>query len=133
MAMVGSFCGIAFRVSDSLVRTIESFNWSSAARYSSHQRHAGKDLPEMVGKQLEKITFNMTLTAYLGVDPMAEYKKLQDIVSSGRAGVLVLGRKRVGSYRWMATEVSISASTYDGRGAVTTATVKVTLQEYPRQ
>ena len=133
MATVGSFCGITFRVSDSLVRTIENFNWSSAARYSSHQRHSGKDLPEMVGQQLEKITFNMTLTAYLGVDPMAEYKKLQDIVSSGKTGVLVLGRKRVGSYRWTATEASISASTYDGRGAVTAAAVKVTLQEYPRQ
>lgn len=132
MATVGSFCGITFRVSDSMVRTIENFSWSSAARYSTHQRHAGKDIPEKVGDQLEKITFSMTLTAYLGADPMAEYKKLRAVVSNGETGVLVIGRKRIGSYRWTATEASVTASNYDKRGAITSAEIKVTLQEYPR-
>lgn len=132
MAMAGSFCGIAFRVSEDMVKTIDSFSWTSAARYSTHQIHAGKELPEKVGEQLEKITFSMTLTAYLGVDPMAEYKKFNEIVTSGKTGVFMLGRKRIGAYRWTAIEASLTAVTYDGRGAVTTATVKVTLQEYPR-
>lgn len=132
MASVGSFCGIRFRVSDSEVKTIESFTWSSSARYAVHQRHGGKELPEKVGNSLEKITFSMTLSAYLGADPMEEYKKLRSIVAGGRDGAFVLGRKRIGAYHWTATEASLTAVSYDKRGGVTAADIKVTLQEYPR-
>lgn len=125
----GSFAGIAFTVSDSTIQTLNSLSWSSSGNWTTHQRHGAKDMPEMTGKGLDKVTFGMTLSAYFGVDPMAQYKKLRKAVESGKVATLVVGRSKVGT-KWVATDCSLSATHYDREGSVASADVKVTLQEY---
>lgn len=125
----GSFAGISFTVSDSVVKTLNSFSWSTSAKWSTHQRHGLKDLPELTGKNLDKVSFGMTLSGFLGVDPMAQFKKLKKVVENGQPSVLVVGRTKVGT-KWVATDASITATYYDCEGSVASADVKVTLQEY---
>lgn len=127
---VGSFGGISFYVSEDTVRTLQDLSWSVSARYSTHQRHNNKDLPEKTGTELQTATFSMMLSAYLGVNPTTLFKKLVRIVESGKVCSLVLGSQRIGK-RWVAKSAQMTAEQYGRRGVVTIATVKVTLQEYP--
>lgn len=125
----GSFGGVSFIVSDSVVKTLNSFSWSTSSKWTTHQRPGLKDLPEMTGKNLDKVSFGMTLSGFFGVDPIAQFKKLKTIVENGTSASLVVGRTKIGS-KWVATDCSLTAVNYDCEGAVATAEVKVTLQEY---
>lgn len=125
----GSFGGIAFTVSDSTVKTINSFSWSTSASWATHQRAGLKELPEMTGKKLDKVSFGMKLSGFFGVDPISQFKKLKKLVENGTSSALVIGRAKIGS-KWVATDASITATYYDCEGAVASADVKVTLQEY---
>lgn len=125
----GSFAGVTFSVSDQVVKTLNSFTWSTSTKWTTHQRLGTKELPEMTGKALDKATFGMTLSGYFGVNPMTQYKKLRDAVANGTVSTLVVGRAKVGT-KWVATSCSLTATHYDREGAVASAEVKVTLQEY---
>ena len=127
---VGSFAGLSFHVSDDAVQTIENLSLSASARYSTHQRVNNKDLPEKTGTELMEASFDMTLSAYLGVNPMTVYNRLVKYVNSGKVGSLILGRRRIGK-KWTAKSAKLKATFFDGHGAVTSASVSVTLQEYP--
>ena len=86
-----------------------------------------------VGEKLgAKMTFDIVLSAYLGVDPIAEVVKLWNYERGGIAVPLVIGNKGYGKYRWSVLDHKMKMKTYDGRGNVTSATVSVSLQEYLR-
>ena len=86
-----------------------------------------------VGEKLgAKMTFDIVLSAYLGVDPIAEVVKLWNYERGGIAVPLVIGNKGYGKYRWSVLAPKMKMETYDGRGNVTSATVSVSLQEYLR-
>ena len=54
-----------------------------------------------VGEKLgAKMTFDIVLSAYLGVDPIAEVVKLWNYERGGIAVPLVIGNKGYGKYRW---------------------------------
>ena len=109
MGMVGCLGDIVFTVSDRTIETINNVTWSGSARYATHQRHGTHALTEFTGLDPDKMTFDIVLSAYLGVDPIAEVVK-----------------------RWSVLDHKMKMETYDGRGNVTSATVSVSLQEYLR-
>ena len=106
--------------------------WSGSARYATHQRHGTHALTEFTGLDPDKMTFDIVLSAYLGVDPIAEVVKLWNYERGGIAVPLVIGNKGYGKYRWSVLDHKMKMKTYDGRGNVTSATVSVSLQEYLR-
>ena len=55
-----------------VVETLDNMSWSGSARYSTHQRHGANALTEFTGLDPDQITFDITLSVELGVDPMAE-------------------------------------------------------------
>lgn len=128
---IGSFLGISFRVTESTYRTLESLSWSASGKWATHQRHMKKDLPERTGSDLQSASFDMFLSAYLGVDPLKLFKRMVRMSEQGRAGSLIVGRKRIGSSRWVIKSCKMDASQYDGHGGILSAKVAVTLQEYP--
>ena len=73
---IGTLGEVVFSVSDSVVETITSFTWSGSARYSTHQRHLTHALTEFTGLDPDGITFDIFVSAYLGVDPMTEVVKI---------------------------------------------------------
>ena len=110
----------------------DNWAWSGSARYATHERHLTHALTEFTGLDPDKITFDITLSADLGVDPIAEVVKIWDIERSGRAVPLTVGDKGYGKYRWNIIKHEMKVKATDKRGNVYAATVSVSLQEYLR-
>lgn len=130
---VGILGAIVFTVSDDTVKTISNFVWSGSARYSTHQRHLTNALTEFTGIDPDSVTFDVVLSAYLGVNPMAEIKRIMEYEQTATVLPLTLGTQSYGRYRWVINAHKVKVQTYDGRGNVTSATVSVTLQEYLKE
>lgn len=127
---IGCLGDIAFQVSADAVRTISDMTWSGSANYVTHSRHLTDALVEFTGLAPDAISFDVTLSAYLGVSPMADVVKIWDYERSGRALPLVLGSKAYGKYRWVIKSHKIKMQTFDGHGNLTSATVSLSLTEY---
>lgn len=130
MATVGCLGDVIFTVSRSVVRTLDNMTWSGSARYATHERHLTHALTEFTGLDPDKITFDILLSAELGVDPIAEVVKLWNMERGGRAVPLTVGTKGYGKYRWNITKHDMKMKTFYPNGDVHTATVSVSLQEY---
>lgn len=130
--IVGCLGDIVFKVSADVVETINNFKWSGSAKYATHQRQGTNAITEFVGLDPDKISFDIMLSAYLGVNPMKELEKIWKTERSGKAVPLVLGEKGYGKYRWNIVSHNITGKYYDGAGNLTQATVSITLQEYLR-
>lgn len=127
---IGCLGDIAFQVSADTMRTISAMTWSGSANYSTHSRHLTDALVEFTGLAPDAISFDVTLSAYWGVSPMADIVKIWDYERSGRALPLVLGSKAYGKYRWVINSHKIKMQTFDGHGNLTSATVSLSLTEY---
>ena len=132
MASVGCLGDIPFMVSSSTVQTITNAKMSGSAKYGTHQRHAGDSLTEFTGNTPDKFSFEMVLSAYLGVNPMQLVDKIITYMREGRTLPLVIGDKSIGRYRWTITNYNVRFQNTDGTGNVLTVTVTVSLQEYLR-
>lgn len=123
---------VLFTVSDDFVLSPENMKWSGSARYATHQRHNTHALTEYTGMDPDGFTFDITLTAMLGIVPMDEIVKLWKYERDGEAVALTIGSKGYGKYRWNVVKHSTKITYTDGRGEVYAAVVSVTLQEYLR-
>lgn len=128
----GCLGDIVFSTSDDYVKGISNAQWGGSAKYATHSRHATHSLTEFVGIEPDNFSFDMYLSAYLGVNPMAELKKLWAYEREGKALPLTLGNHCYGKYRWTITSHKTKIKTFDGDGDLTSVTVSVTLQEYLR-
>lgn len=133
MAIIGCLGDVVFEVSASIMRTLDNFQWSGAARYATHQRHLGRGLLEFTGVDPEKISFDMTLTPQLGVVPVDEITKLAKYESDGKTLPLTIGSKVYGEYRWVILNHKVKGQTFDKRGNLYVAVLSVSLQEYLRR
>lgn len=131
--VVGCLGDIPFLASEEAVRTVENMTWSGSARYSVHNRHLDDALTEFEGRDPDQITFDITLSADLGVDPMEEISRLFEYERSGETLPLVLGEHFYGKYRWSLIKHSAALKTFYINGDVHTAVVSVSLQEYLRR
>mgnify|MGYP001028682286 CR=1 FL=1 len=122
--------GLIFQVSSETLETVNNMIWSGSARYATHQRHLTHALTEFTGLDPDKITFDITFLAQLGVEPMAELKKLWKYNREGTALQLVLGDHGYGKYRWTITSVKEKTTYTDVHGSIYCADVSVSLQEY---
>lgn len=130
MAKIGSLGTIAFKVSENKIRTLSNMKWTGSAQYATHQLHGRKAVTEFTGLEPEKISFDITLSKYLGVSPMEDLAKLWKYQRKGRALTFVLGKKRYGKYRWTILSHNVTMKTFDRKGRVTSLTVSLVLQEY---
>ncbi len=68
--------GVIFEVSEKTVRTLRNWKWSGSVRYAVHNRHNYHALTEYTGMDPDKITFDVTLKAELGVKPLDDIVKI---------------------------------------------------------
>ena len=130
--VVGALREFVFSASSLTAKPIKHLIWSVSAPYTTHQRHAGNALTEFTGLDPDKITFDIFLSSYLGVDPMTEITRIWRYERNAVVLPLVLGNHGYGRYRWTITSHKTKPETYDGHGNITSATVTLTLQEYLR-
>lgn len=130
---IGCLGDVIFEVSDKTVKTLDKFKWSGSASIQTHSRHLDNSLQEFTGTNPDKITFTMTLSKYLGVDPLTEIIKIFNYERSGESVPFTLGSKAYGKYRWLVESHSAHYEHYDKYGNVTVATVDVSLIEYLKE
>ena len=128
--MVGSFGDLIFEVSTERVFTFDNFTHKVAARYAKHELINSPVVLEYLGEDTHEITLNITLTATLGVNPGLEIKRIQELVLSGSAEFLIIGNEVVGESRFVITEASTRAISYDGQGNVLVAQLDLTFKSY---
>ncbi len=133
MAKIGSFGDLVFSVSDTTVKTFNDLQWKVSAKYATHDRHIKADLLEYLGPELDEISFSMVFSVFLGVNPLNEIEKLNDMIRTGVTGRLVIGGKVYGSYKWVITDGSNELERFDNKGNLWAAKVKLSLKEYPKR
>ena len=127
---IGSFGDVVFRVSDTVVNTINNLQWSGSANWSTHERHGTTGIIEYTGANPEELSFDMVLSAYLGKSPSADLDRIRDYTRCGAAKTLVLGSKVIGRGKWVITSWSSKADYYASNGAIAQYSVSVSLREY---
>lgn len=132
MGHIGCLGDIAFEVSEETVRTLDNLKWSGAAKWAVHERHMYHALTEYTGMEPDKISFSVYLSAFLGVSPLEEVVKIWKYEREGTPLGLTIGDKCYGKYKWVITDHEWEPESYDGKGNVTTAAMKLNLLEYLR-
>ncbi len=131
--IVGCLGDIVFKVSSDFVRTLDNFQWSGTANYSTHKRTGGDALVEFTGLQPDTISFDVFLSASLGVNVTQECERIWAYEREGKTLPLVIGDKVYGKYRWVIKSHKIKVETFDIRGNPLTAKVTMSLMEYTKE
>lgn len=118
---------VAFEVSDQTIETFSGMKVTKQANYSTHKIHGGKAIPEMTGMDADTVSFDICLSAYLGVNPAREIKKLEDFMKAGTIVDLVLGDVLFGS--WVIKSIPFNVEYTYRDGTVTQAKLTVSLIE----
>lgn len=131
MATVGSWGNtLVFSTSDSRILTFNNFSRTVSATWVNHSRIGKKDRTEFVCPDLQEVTFTMIFDATLGVRPRAMMDSLDAAIESGVVNPMVIGGKRVGSYRWKIKKASEAWDVFLQQGQLVRAKVNVTMEEY---
>ena len=128
--IVGGLRDIVFETSSRYILTFDKFAQTVSARYATHERHSTTALTEFTGLDPESITFDIMLSAYLGVDPAAQLEVLRGYVRNGTTVPLVLGTTVYGEYRWVVTNYKTDPKYFSQSLGWSSITVSVTLKEY---
>lgn len=132
MGMIGVLGDIAFTVSSDVVRTLNNMKWSGSARYTTHQRHNNHALTEFTGLDADKLSFDIYLSASLGVDPMTELTKIWRYERNHTPLSLVVGTHAYGKYKWVIESHSAKVQHHGRNGDLQQVTVSISLLEYLR-
>ena len=124
--------GIQFVVSREVFRTPKNMKWSGSVRYATHERHNTHALTEFTGLDPDRFSFDILLTAEMGVDPLKEVVKIWDYERDGEALGLVIGGKAYGKYRWTIKNHETKIEYTDKNGDMYAVEVSVELLEYIR-
>ena len=135
MAMIGYLGksaeeGIQFIVSREVFRTPKNLKWSGSARYATHERHNTHALTEFTGLDPDRFSFDILLTAEMGVDPLKEVVKIWNYERDSEALGLVIGGKAYGKYRWNIKSHETKIEYTDKDGDMYAVEVTVELLEY---
>ena len=122
--------GISFVVSREVFRTPKNLKWSGSARYATHQRHGTYALTEFTGIDPDRFSFDILLTAEMGVNPLKEVAKIGNYEQDGEALGLVIGGKAYGKYRWNIQSHEVKIEYTDEAGRMYAVEVSVELLEY---
>lgn len=129
MPIMGSLGpNIQFSVSQETVFTLDNLKWTSKANYSEHKRHLKESLMEFTGNGAESFTFTVILSAFQGVKPMNEWKKLLFAKRKGEALLFCIGTRAYGTWRWVIENVSMEMKYLDNKGNLVFAKVSVSLR-----
>lgn len=128
--MIGAWGDVTFFVTDTELRTFDSFKRSESSRWSKHDIHGRKTKAEMTGENQGKVTFTMKFSASHGVNPRKELDKFVKKVRSGRADILVIGNKRIGVAKWYIPDIGEDWNYFDNKGNVLSADISITMEEY---
>ncbi len=111
---IGSYGNVIFQVSSEVAETFRNLQHSSTASYVEHSVHGGNAVREFTGFPSDKISFSILMSAFQGVNPDAEVKKLMQMMKSKKAYSLVIGQSLYGEWTLESVSNSIQHTWKDG-------------------
>jgi hypothetical protein len=130
---IGALGSIPFYVSDAAVQTIRNMVWSGAGTYAAHNRIGYTTLVEATGSDADTISFEMLLSANLGVNPWDAITALLNAERNQYHMQLTIGNHGYGRYKWLIASHSIKMEKFDIYGNLTEAVVSIKLVEYLKE
>lgn len=106
-------------------------NCVGSINIEEHKRQGKKPLLEITGKNSDEISMNVYFMARYGVNPWKQLLLLRKYNLESRVYPLGIGRRRIGSYKWVITKISNDLKTFYKNGKVTEVMAGITLKEYP--
>lgn len=134
MGEVGSLGKIKFYVRETdgtpKILSFTDMTRESSARYEEHPVNGKKAFLEFVSPQPDQITMTIVAKKELGASPYKVQKQLHDYLNKGTVCTFMVGGRRIGSYKWVITNLSDAYQTVCMNGSVTEMRFTVTLKEY---
>ncbi len=121
---------VVFETSDRKILTFSKMQRTVKGRWASHPRVGKKPKKQFLGPDADRITFTITLNAEHGVKPRKTAENIEKLVRAGRPQTVVIGKRKVGSNKYVITEMSEDWETIMNRGEVVRMTCDITLEEY---
>lgn len=131
MAKIGSLGkSIIFETSDKRILIPSNFQKKVSARWQKHELVNRTPRQQFIGPDLDQVTFTITLNAQHGVKPKKTIANIQKLVKNGTPQKLVIGKKAVGSGKYVIIELSESWDVILNKGELLKATLNITLEQY---
>ena len=131
MATIGSWGKILiFKTSDTQILTFEKMSRTVSATWATHSRVKKKDRSEFIRPNTQTISFTIMLDATLGVKPRAMLDTITSAIESGAVNTLVIGGRKVGSYRFAIKQASETWECVLQKGELVQAKISLTMEEY---
>ena len=129
MAILGSFAGELFEVSDQKIFTPDNIRREEPTRWSSLDVMMNKPVSEFLGPGLGKITFRVILNRQFCDNVMREMDKWLAMARAGVVGTLIIG-KPLGVDSWKLLSVSQAWNQVAVGGQILTAQLDLSFEEY---
>jgi len=126
---IGSLGNVVFEASADAVRTFSGMKFTKKPKYSTHALHMKKSILELTGFEPDEASFDMTLSAFLGINPEESIRQLEDMMTSGRVCNLILGNTVYGN-SWVITSLSETFAHVFNDGLLISCEVSVSIKEY---
>jgi phage protein U len=127
--LIGALGDVVFTVSSKAIQTIEKLELKKSVEFGTHKLHNGKTLLEYTGRNPATGSFPITLSAFLGVNPLKVLKVLEKHLEKGQVLSFTLGTKKIGK-KWVITDVQENYTYFDVNGDVLAIDVTVSIKEY---
>lgn len=127
--LIGFMGGISFQVSSGKVRTFTDYSRSGASRIAQHDRIGLKPVAEFVAPGAEEVQLKIKLSAWHGVTPEAEIRKLRRMRDTGELFPVFIGGRPLSQYNWYIKSIDENVDYWTKFGRVMSATVSLTIAE----
>lgn len=127
---IGNFGSIVFQTSDRKILSLRGLSQTAGSSWAVHDVIGGKQKAEYTGPTLRTLSFEITLSAELGVRPRKLLKELEEMAEGREVFPLVIGGKPVGDNPWRLVSLSEEWDTILNRGELISAKVSLNLEEY---
>lgn len=131
MAQIGNLGKlIVFEVSSDKVLTFRNMNRTVSGRWANHDIIGKKPKSEFLGPGQGSGSLTIFLSANHGVRPRSTIEKIEKAVENGTPFSFVIGGKKVGSNKWVITNMSETWDEIIMDGVLVSASLTLTLAEY---
>ena len=129
MAILGSFAGELFEVSDEKVITPYGISREEGTRWVAHDVMMRKPAAEFLGPSLGKASFKINLNTWFCENIKREMDKWLSMARAGTVGVLIIGEP-IGVDSWKLLSVTQGWTTVSAFGKLLSATLSLSFEEY---
>lgn len=121
---------VVFETSDARILNFKKMQRTVKGRWASHSRVGKKPRKQFLGPDADQIKFTITLNAEHGVRPRKTVENIEKLIQTGKPQTVVIGSRKVGTNKYVITDMSESWETILNQGEVVKISCDITLEEY---